>query len=66
MNPSPAPEAPEEDHPICKTCGSDDLELDVIAAWNRATGKAEVTSIMDQGHYCRVCDRERDIEWVPT
>lgn len=53
-------------HPECKNCGGiENIVVDVLAHWNRATGQAEVSAVLDDGHCCEDCGSS-NIAWEPV
>lgn len=51
------------DYPVCATCGSEDVTLDVIAHWDKAAGEAHVINICEKGHICDSCGETR-LNWI--
>lgn len=48
---------------ICRLCGSQDLEFDATAVFNKRTGKFELMNVLD-GVYCNKCDHQVTEEWI--
>lgn len=55
---------PERKKPICRNCGSDNLERDALVSWNIDTQDWEVMSVLDNVT-CRSCGYESNwSQWV--
>jgi hypothetical protein len=55
--------APAKSHPICKSCGSDDVVKDAWASWNPEAGLWELLNVFDDG-FCRACEESAEFEWL--
>jgi hypothetical protein len=52
-------------HMICSACGSEDVQADAFAQWNRKAQQWELVTTFDKGSVCNDCDGECSIDEVP-
>lgn len=51
--------------PVCKQCGSGDVQADAWATWNMESQSWEVSFTSDdKGAYCNRCDGETRLTWI--
>ena len=50
--------------PICRKCGSDDVQGDAYVAWDVDLQDWTVSAVMDGGTVCEVCGGETKLKWV--
>lgn len=56
----------EREKPVCRFCGSDDITIDAVAAWDPEKGDWVLESVLD-GIYCIDCgETAKYAEWVPN
>lgn len=59
-------ETEQRQKPVCRTCGSEDIQADAFAVWDVENQRWDVADVFDKGSVCNECDGECRIEWVPA